>query len=161
MQNIGDMLEIPSGSLYFGDDETSRNIPDALLHNIEGTESRPASPRILIVDDEELIANTCSEILEVAGFYTRTAYNGWSALEAMVRFKPDFLLTDVLMPDMNGVELAISVTKMFPGTKVILFSGQAGISDILRSGREQGYEFELLAKPIHPFRLIEILKEKS
>lgn len=162
MQTIGDdMLEIPSRPLYFGDDETSQNVPDDLLHNIEETESRPASSRILVVDDEKLIADTCAEILEAAGFYAKTAYNGWSALEAMVRFKPDYLLTDVLMPDMNGVELAISVSKMFPETRIILFSGQAGISDILLAGREQGYEFELLAKPIHPFKLIEILKEKG
>jgi DNA-binding NtrC family response regulator len=64
------------------------------------------------------------------------------------------------MPEMNGVELAIAVRKMFPSTKVLLFTGQAGISGILLEGQKQGYEFELIAKPIHPLRLIERLKQE-
>jgi CheY-like chemotaxis protein len=161
MQGIGDsMLEVGSGSLYFGD-ETVQNINEYLLRDSESVGSRPARPRILIVDDERLIADTCAEILEGAGFHTKAAYNGWSGLDAMAKFKPDYLLTDVLMPDMNGVELAISVKKMFPATRILLFSGQAGISEILLSGRERGYEFELLAKPIHPTKLIEALKTES
>jgi DNA-binding NtrC family response regulator len=63
-----------------------------------------------------------------------------------------------MMPLMNGVELAIAVTKMLPNTKIVLFSGQAGISDIVEEGHAQGYEFPLLAKPVHPLRLIEALK---
>jgi CheY-like chemotaxis protein len=158
MQDVGDtMLEIESGSVYFGD-KTVRNIAEFLPRDTKSTDSQPARPRILIVDDERLIADTCAEILEGAGFDTRTAYNGWSGLDAMAKFKPDYLLTDVLMPDMNGVELAISVKKMFPATRIVLFSGQAGILEILHSGRERGYEFELLAKPIHPSKLIEALK---
>jgi CheY-like chemotaxis protein len=63
-----------------------------------------------------------------------------------------------MMPLMNGVELAIAITKMLPSTKILLFSGQAGISDLLEEGHFQGYEFPLLAKPVHPLRLIEALK---
>ena len=154
------MLQIESDSLYLRD-KTVRNITEYLLRDTKSTETRPAKPRILIVDDERLIADTCAEILESAGFHTRTAYNGWSGLEAIAEFKPDYLLTDVLMPDMNGVELAISVKKISPATRIVLFSGQAGISEILLSGREQGYEFELLAKPIHPVKLIEALKSQE
>ena len=154
------MLEIETGSLYLRD-KTDRNINKYLLRDTESTETRPARSRILIVDDEKLIADTCAEILEGAGFYTRTAYDGWSGLEAIAKFKPDYLLTDVLMPNMNGVELAISVKKMSPATRIVLFSGQAGISEILLSAREQGYEFELLAKPIHPVKLIEALKSQE
>jgi DNA-binding NtrC family response regulator len=63
-----------------------------------------------------------------------------------------------LMPKMNGVELAIATRKMSPTTRILLFSGQAGISEILLQGRERGYEFELVAKPIHPMRLVERIK---
>jgi CheY-like chemotaxis protein len=65
------------------------------------------------------------------------------------------------MPGMNGVELAISISKMFPAARIMLFSGQAGISDILMEGYRQGFEFELIAKPIHPLKLIEHLKNQS
>lgn len=63
------------------------------------------------------------------------------------------------MPRMNGVELAIAVRKMFPETKIVLFSGQAGISEILLNGQRQGFQFELLPKPMHPLKLIERLKD--
>jgi len=62
---------------------------------------------------------------------------------------------------MNGVELAIAIRKMYPAAKILLFSGQAGISDILLDGQKQGFEFELIAKPIHPLKLIERLKEQQ
>jgi hypothetical protein len=59
---------------------------------------------------------------------------------------------------MNGVELAIAVRKMHPLTRILLFSGQAGISDVLLDGQRRGFEFELIAKPIHPLKMIERLK---
>jgi CheY-like chemotaxis protein len=62
------------------------------------------------------------------------------------------------MPKMNGVELAIAIRKMYPLTRITLFSGQAGISDILLDGQRKGYKFELIAKPMHPLKLIEHLK---
>jgi CheY-like chemotaxis protein len=139
-------------SFIFGD-ESARYIGEPSL-NDEETATQPAKPRILVVDDEKLIADTCAQILEGAGFDVRRAYEGSTALEIASKFQPDYLLTDVLMPRMNGVELAISVSKMLPSAKILLFSGQAGISQILLRGQEQGYEFELLAKPIHPDKLI-------
>ena len=65
------------------------------------------------------------------------------------------------MPQMNGVELAIAIQKMHPAAKIVLFSGQAGISDILHSGQQRGLEFELIAKPIHPLKLIQRLKDQD
>ena len=70
----------------------------------------------------------------------------------------DYLLSDVLMPQMNGVELAIAIRKMHPTIRIVLFSGQAGISEILLEGQRQGFHFELLAKPIHPLKVIEHLR---
>jgi CheY-like chemotaxis protein len=59
-------------------------------------------------------------------------------LQAQRRFRPDVLLGDVLMPQMNGVEFAIAMRKMYPLVK---------ISEILLDGQRQGFEFELIAKP--------------
>jgi CheY-like chemotaxis protein len=118
-----------------------------------------ARQTVLVVDDEKLIADTLTEILEGAGFDVIAAYDGWTALEKVTRRQPDYLLSDVLMPKMNGVELAIAIRKMYPATRIVLFSGQAGISEILLEGQRQGFEFELIAKPIHPLKVIEHLKE--
>jgi CheY-like chemotaxis protein len=126
----------------------------------DSTESQRLFPKILVVDDERRIADTLSEILELAGFHVTVAYDGWEALERAAQLHPDYLLSDVLMPHMNGVELAIAIRKIYPAAKILLFSGQAGISEILREGQKRGFDFELLAKPIHPRNLIERLKEQ-
>jgi CheY-like chemotaxis protein len=118
-----------------------------------------ARPKILVVDDERLLADTTAAILRHAGFETRIAYDGFVALEVAGSFRPDYILTDIMMPAMNGVELAIAITKMYPVTKILLFSGQAGISEILEQSKAKGFEFPLLAKPVHPAKLIEGLRK--
>ncbi len=64
----------------------------------------------------------------------------------------------MVMPAMNGVELAIAITQKYPATKILLISGQTGIADILADSRERGYEFPLLAKPAHPSKVVEALR---
>lgn len=116
-------------------------------------------PRVLVVDDQKLIADSLTEILRNEGFDAAAAYDGWEALDLAQRFRPNLLLSDILMPRMNGVALAITIRQNYPDIKILLFSGQAGISEILEDGQRRGYQFELLAKPIHPLRLVERLKE--
>ena len=118
-----------------------------------------ARPKILVVDDERLLADTTAAILRHAGFETRIAYDGFLAVEVAGSFRPDYILTDIMMPAMNGVELAIAITKMYPMTKIMLFSGQAGISEILEQSKAKGFKFPLLAKPVHPAKLIEGLRK--
>lgn len=120
-----------------------------------------ACPTVLIVDDEETLANTTAEILNLSGFGAFVAYDAKSALDLIANLRPDVLLTDVVMPEMNGVELAIKVRDVYPDTAIVLFSGQAGTKDILGKAQADGYSFELLAKPIHPLKLIEHLKRVS
>ena len=143
------MFEMPSGSVFLID-RFSRN--EGMLPSDEAGSKQPdrSLPKILVVDDEKRIADTLSEILEMSGFHVATAYDGWDALEAAARFHPDYLLSDVLMPRMNGVDLAIAMRKMYPDAKILLFSGQAGISEILLAGHRQGFEFELIANQSIP-----------
>jgi len=117
------------------------------------------SAKVLVVDDQRLIADTLAEILNNTGFDAVAAYDGFDALDKASRFHPHWIITDVLMPRMNGVELAIALRKNYPSSSILLFSGQAGISEILNEGHLQGYQFELLAKPIHPMKLIERLRQ--
>lgn len=124
----------------------------------EAERTTTALPKVLIVDDERLLAETTAAILQRAGFNAKTAYDGFGALEATASFLPDYLITDIMMPAMNGVELAMAITKMYPRTKILLFSGQAGIGGILEDSKAKGFEFPLLAKPVHPTKLIEGLK---
>ena len=120
--------------------------------------SEGADPSILVVDDQRIIANTTTAILNRAGFRAITAYDGRTALQIATEIRLDFLLTDVMMPSMNGIELAIAVRKIHPETSILLFSGQAATKDMLDEARFEGYSFELVLKPIHPEELIGHLK---
>jgi len=153
------MLQVKIGSMYVADEFLQKRVESG-WKAAEQDKTQRGRPKVLVVDDEKLIVDTISEILEGAGFHVMGAYDGWTAVEAAGRFRPDYLLSDVLMPRMNGVELAIAIRKMYPETTVLLFSGQAGISEILRNGQQQGFEFELIPKPIHPLKLIARLKEQ-
>ena len=128
-----------------------------ILAQMASSSERPAESRlrILVVDDHMRIADTTAEVLEQAGFEVRAAYTGGTALQIAANFAPDCLLSDILMPQMNGVELGLIFRASHPGTRVVLISGQAGISEILEDAERRGLEFELLAKPIHPSKLIE------
>lgn len=115
-------------------------------------------PTVLVVDDEEIVANTTIEILNMSGFCAFVAYDGKTALELAAKLHPDVLLTDVVMPEMNGIELAVAITRLLPKTQILLISGQAGTIDLLEKARQDGHAFTLVAKPIHPMKLIEHLK---
>jgi CheY-like chemotaxis protein len=120
----------------------------------ERGKSRHKKTKVLVVDDEHLIADTTTEILTQSGFHAACAYDGPSALAMASQLVPDIVITDVVMPKMNGVQLAIAIRKILPSAEVILLSGQAGISDIVERGRKEGYSFELIAKPVHPEKLL-------
>jgi CheY-like chemotaxis protein len=136
--------------------------PFELADRQEGSRAPQKSrPRILVVDDQKLIVDTIAEILADAGFEVAVACDGWAALELAASFEPERILSDILMPGMNGVELAIAVRKMYPSVKILLFSGQAGISEILDGAEERGYKFDVIPKPIHPKKLIERIKAQE
>jgi CheY-like chemotaxis protein len=110
--------------------------------------------KILIVDDEPVITDTLSMILRQNGYDCMKAYDGESALEMALQTPPDLLLTDVVLPGMNGIQLAITVRGRIPKCKTLLLSGQAGTLQLLRDASVQGHDFEILTKPVHPSDLL-------
>ena len=114
--------------------------------------------KVLVADDERVIADTLAIILNQAGFDAKAVYTGAAAVDAAKLAPPDLLISDVIMPDMNGIEAAIRIRTMLPKCKILLFSGQAATADLLESARKQGHEFEILAKPVHPQDLLAKLK---
>lgn len=113
-----------------------------------------SKPTVLVVDDEGLIADSIAEILNGHGYHATAAYGGQAAIRLAEKMRPDLLLTDVLMPRINGIETAVRVSQLCEKTRILLFSGQAGTSDLLRSASSSGLSFELLPKPIHPQQLL-------
>ncbi len=116
---------------------------------------------VLVVDDERTIADTLVLILNSKGFRAAAAYSGETALQLMRAARPDILITDVMMPGMNGVELATEVRQSWPACRILLFSGNAATSDLVESARQQGQHFELVAKPVHPEELIRRLSSEG
>jgi DNA-binding response OmpR family regulator len=110
--------------------------------------------RIFVVDDEKCIADSLVTILRNSGYEATAFYNAQSALEQVESFSPELVISDVLMPGMNGVEMANLIRERHPTCKVLLFSGQAATADLLEGIRSRGYDFELLAKPVHPTELL-------
>ncbi len=116
------------------------------------------SPKVLVVDDETVITDTLAAVLRNSGYTVQTAYNASTAIALAQEFAPDLLITDVVMPGMNGIEMAIRIRDLFPLCKVLLFSGQAATADLLADAERRGYNFELLVKPIHPTDLLAKLR---
>jgi CheY-like chemotaxis protein len=117
-----------------------------------------AKPKVLVADDERVIADTLAMILNQSGFEARAVYSGEKALEVAALFVPDMLISDVIMADLNGIDAAIQMRALLPKIKILLFSGQAATADLLEKARTQGYEFEILAKPVHPQDLLTKLR---
>lgn len=111
-------------------------------------------PSVLVVDDESIIADTLAEILSRSGYATTTAYDAETALESALLIPPEMLVTDVALPGMSGIDLAIAIKRIFPDCKVILFSGQASTVDLLAAANRDGHHFTLLTKPVHPADLL-------
>jgi CheY-like chemotaxis protein len=116
-------------------------------------------PLILIVDDEKVIADTLAVILSKSGFRTVAAYNAISATEIAADVTPDLLISDVVMPGMSGIDLAIHIKETIPTCKILLFSGQAATVDLLEEARRNGHNFTTLTKPVHPTDLLRRINE--
>ncbi len=111
---------------------------------------RGSYPTILVVDDERIIANTLVQIFNRHGYLALAAYDAARALELVDLSPPDLMITDIAMPGMSGIQLAMTMERVCPDCQIILFSGQASTVDLLSSARASGYAFQMLSKPVHP-----------
>ena len=111
--------------------------------------------RILIVDDEVAIADTLAMIFRSQMYETRVAYSGERAIEVIAEWRPDLAIIDVILPEMNGIDLAIVTKSNYPACHVLLFSGHANTSMLLEEAGRKGHQFEVLAKPVHPNLMLE------
>ena len=109
---------------------------------------------IFVVDDEAVIAQSLAVMLNQVGFQASAFDHPHKAIAACAEVTPALLISDVMMPGMTGVELAIHFRKTLPECKVLLFSGQAATADLLEKARAEGYDFDLLLKPVHPADLL-------
>lgn len=111
-------------------------------------------PTVLVVDDEVVIAETLAKILRKSGYSVITAYDGEDAIQAALLRPPELVISDVMLPGMNGIELGITIRRIFPDCKVILSSGKHHSRDLLESALSAGNHFVFLEKPVPPNLLL-------
>ena len=115
--------------------------------------------RVLVVDDEFIIASTWAQILRMSGFETDWATSGEEAIWRARRKRPDVLLSDVLMRGISGIETAEEILKIHPECRVVLISGHAETVRSIAEDYPGKPDFEILSKPIHPLVLLERIRE--
>jgi DNA-binding response OmpR family regulator len=140
--------------------DEARISPVVSTGKIPAFQSTKGIPRILVVDDESAIADTLTEILSRSGYPAIAAYDGNGALELALLSPPELLITDVVLPGMNGIELALTVKRVYPDCKILLFSGQASTADLLTRARCAGHSFTLLTKPVPPRELLALVADR-
>jgi DNA-binding response OmpR family regulator len=120
---------------------------------------QPYRPVVLVVDDECAIADTLCEILTRSGYSAVPAYDAASALDTALLNPPDVLITDVVLPGMSGIDLALTMRRIFPDCKAVLFSGNTATTSLLESATRAGHNFVLLNKPVHPKEMLAHVSE--
>lgn len=110
--------------------------------------------KILIVDDEPRIADTLALIFQQAGYDASAVYNGDDALAFIAARQPSLVISDVVMPGLDGIELAKAIRSSYPDCQILLFSGNADTQQMLNRARQQGHAFEVLAKPVAPPQML-------
>ena len=118
------------------------------------------APCVFVVDDQPVIASTLAAILQMHGFSAKFFTSPLEALAAARAKSPDLLISDVEMPGLCGIDLAIQMKAQYPTCKILLFSGRPSTLDLLDAARARGHNFDLLLKPVHPRELLSEIWKK-
>jgi DNA-binding NtrC family response regulator len=120
--------------------------------------SAGAAPRkILIVDDEAAVADSLQLIFSIRGYEVRVAYSAEQAIEVLSEWEPHLAILDVMLPQMNGIQLAGILKGNYPLCRILLISGHPGTSELLNDANAHGSSFEILAKPLHPKFILDMV----
>lgn len=117
-------------------------------------------PRVLVVEDEEGLANNLADLLALEGYHVATAPDGLAGLRRHLTFRPELVITDILMPIMDGVEMVRTLRQRDPEIKVIFISGFFGTRSIQNELMQEleRFGYPSLAKPFRPSQLLELLR---
>ncbi|HTY24858.1 MAG TPA: HD domain-containing phosphohydrolase [Desulfomonilaceae bacterium] len=107
-----------------------------------------AEASILLIDDDDVILDVLTDLLELRGFEVLTASEGRAGIEAFRKNGPDLVITDISMPHMDGLQVLHSVREMDECVPVILVTGHGDLNNALKALRRGAYDF--LLKPINP-----------
>lgn len=115
--------------------------------------------KILVIDDDDIFRELLSSFFEDENFQVEVAENGLIGLEKFASFKPDLVLTDVIMPKLNGIEMAKKIISEGYKTPLIFISGHTfnkDIDEIKKSACWGG----IFSKPFDEYELLEFVQNK-
>lgn len=127
------------------------------LDRRDRTMKTDGKPRVLVVDDDQITADTLTEILKANGYAAEALYSGEATLEWIERNHPDVVLTDVRMRKVSGVETAARVRTLHPECRVILFTAAELSTEDKQTVEQLGLEF--IERPMHPVELLARLRD--
>jgi CheY-like chemotaxis protein len=122
--------------------------------------TRVKAKRILVIDDEDMIRDVVKEMLEVEGYVVTTAANGKEGLQIYRKELPDLIITDIFMPEMEGLETIRALQQDFSRVKIIAISGggERGMISFLSYAKRFG-ALRTLQKPFSREDLITSVRE--
>ena len=117
--------------------------------------------KILVVEDEFGLHEIFREIFRMEGYDVRIATNGLNGFELYNKFNPDLVFTDIIMPEMDGLELVGKIRELDPRIKVIYMSGFFGMKNVKERIREEieKYGYLTLSKPFKLSYMLEVVKD--
>ncbi len=115
-------------------------------------DTEASKPRVLIVDDEKIVADTFAMILQLENYDARAVYSAEEAVAVLPAFQPNFVVSDIVMGAMSGFDLAIYLAENYPDCHVVLVSGQAFHQPEVARTIKHGFDF--LTKPVNPADLL-------
>ena len=104
--------------------------------------------KVLIVDDEKTFADTLVHIFAKEGYECRAVYSAEQALEHIGQWEPELAIVDVILPHMNGIDLAVLLKSTHPSIVVMMISGQLATGELVESAANRGFQFQILPKPV-------------
>lgn len=114
---------------------------------------------LLIVENDEVLAFVIQMILEAEGYEVRTAKGGWDGYFSYLIFKPDLVITDIDMPDKNGLEMMELIRRHDPKVKAIYMSGEPIQFSSLLEEEKKTYGASCLKKPFSKMELMTLITE--
>ncbi|HEV8015080.1 MAG TPA: response regulator [Stellaceae bacterium] len=111
--------------------------------------------KILVIEDNAIVRNTVSRILQSAGYQVVTANDGVQGFETFRKEQPDLVISDIIMPEQEGIGTIRQILAEKPSAKIIAISGggRIGNTDFLQIARKMG-AVDALAKPFDPEDLL-------
>ncbi|MCF8143265.1 MAG: response regulator [Deltaproteobacteria bacterium] len=132
-----------------------------LVRSKDNLKSSSAKKKILVVEDEFGLQETLRDVFQMEGYDVRVAVDGDKGYKAYLKFKPDLVFTDIVMPKMNGLELISKIREKDPTIKVIYISGFFGVRPLKDALDDEvrKYGYPVLSKPTKISIMLGLVKE--